>query len=50
MHRRARAVVAVDTRGDARVRELRIDGVLIPGAVPADPQVAGSTLVRPPDT
>ena len=30
----ARAVVAVDSRGDARVRELRIDGVPIPGAVP----------------
>jgi uncharacterized membrane-anchored protein len=30
----ARAVVAVDSRGEARVRELRIDGVLVPGAVP----------------
>ena len=30
----ARAVVAVDSRGEARVRELRIDGVPVPGAVP----------------
>ena len=29
-----RAVVAVDSRGEARVRELRIDGVPVPGAVP----------------
>jgi uncharacterized membrane-anchored protein len=32
--RGARAVVAVDPRGEARVRELRIDGVPVPGAVP----------------
>jgi uncharacterized membrane-anchored protein len=32
--RGARAVVAVDARGEARIRELRIDGVLVPGAVP----------------
>jgi len=30
----ARAVVAVDSRGEARVRELWIDGVPVPGAVP----------------
>jgi len=30
----ARALVAVDARGEARVRELRIDGVPVPGAVP----------------